>query len=63
MTNRYYAHTVEGKDEKNWHKLEDHLYAVAELAGDFAAEKFGQISLVATDLIDKLPGAFKSLKA
>ena len=38
MTNRYYAHTLEGKDEKNWHKLEDHLYAVAELAGDFAAE-------------------------
>ena len=28
------------------------------LAGDIAAEKFGQISLMATDIIDSLPGAF-----
>lgn len=35
---RYYAHSFEGKSEEQWHKLEDHLYAVAERAGDFAAE-------------------------
>lgn len=31
------------------------------LAGDFAAEKLGQLSLVATDLIDFLPTAFESI--
>ncbi len=30
------------------------------LAGDIAAEKFGQISTIATDLIDYLPQAFKT---
>ncbi len=28
------------------------------LAGDIAAEKFGQVSLIATDIIDSLPAAF-----
>jgi len=28
------------------------------LAGDIAAEKFGQVSLITTDIIDSLPGAF-----
>jgi len=31
------------------------------LAGDLAAEKFGQISLIATDLLTTLPEAFKKL--
>jgi len=31
------------------------------LAGDLAAERLGQISLVATDLLDTLPDAFKEL--
>lgn len=31
-------------------------------AGDLAAEKFGEVSLIATDLIDCLPDAFESLK-
>lgn len=22
---RYYAHSIEGKSEEHWHKLEDHL--------------------------------------
>ena len=33
------------------------------LAGDLAAEKFGQVSLIARDLIDFLPGAFRQLAA
>jgi NAD(P)H-hydrate epimerase len=32
------------------------------LAGDIAAEKYGQISLIATDIIDSLPAAFLSRK-
>jgi ADP-dependent NAD(P)H-hydrate dehydratase len=28
------------------------------LAGDIAAEKFGRVSLMTTDIIDSLPGAF-----
>jgi len=28
------------------------------LAGDIAAEKFGQVSLITTDIIDSLPDAF-----
>jgi NAD(P)H-hydrate epimerase len=28
------------------------------LAGDIAAEKLGQVSLIATDIIDSLPKAF-----
>lgn len=35
---QYYAHTLEGYSEEYWHKLEDHLYAVAQMAGEFAAE-------------------------
>ncbi|MBN1595015.1 hypothetical protein JW933_03720 [candidate division FCPU426 bacterium] len=35
---RYYAHSREGKSEEHWHKLEEHLYAVAEMAGEFAGE-------------------------
>lgn len=31
------------------------------LAGDLAAAKFGQVSLIASDLIDFLPAAFRSL--
>jgi NAD(P)H-hydrate repair Nnr-like enzyme with NAD(P)H-hydrate dehydratase domain len=31
------------------------------LAGDIAAKKFGQISLIATDVIDSLGDAFKKI--
>jgi NAD(P)H-hydrate epimerase len=31
------------------------------LAGDIAAEKLGQVSLIATDIIDALPEAFKRI--
>lgn len=34
----YYAHSLEGKPPKEWHKLEDHLKGTAELAAKFAAE-------------------------
>lgn len=36
----YYAHSLPGKPPQDWEPLEDHLKAVAELAGEFA-EKFG----------------------
>jgi len=36
----YYAHSLEGKPLENWHRLEDHLKAVAELARGFA-DDFG----------------------
>jgi ADP-dependent NAD(P)H-hydrate dehydratase len=32
------------------------------LAGDLAAEEFGQVSLIASDLVNSLPRAFKSLE-
>jgi len=32
-------------------------------AGDFAAEKFGQVSMIASDVLDSLPAAFKSQSA
>lgn len=36
MKNEFYAHSREGKPPEQWHKLEDHLKKVAELARDFA---------------------------
>jgi CRISPR-associated endonuclease/helicase Cas3 len=36
MTNEYYAHSLEGRPPKDWHRLEDHLKAVAEMAQKFA---------------------------
>ena len=32
------------------------------LAGDIAAEKLGQISMMTTDIIDNLPCAFKNIQ-
>ena len=32
----YYAHSKEGKPREEWHRLEDHLKKVAEMARDFA---------------------------
>ncbi len=32
----YYAHSKEGKPREEWHRLEDHLKRVAEMARDFA---------------------------
>ena len=35
----YYAHSLENdQNSEHWHSLSDHLYAVARLAGDMAAE-------------------------
>ena len=33
-----YAHSIEGKPCRDWHRLEDHLPATAKLAGTFASE-------------------------
>ena len=33
------------------------------LAGDLAANRFGEISMIATDVIESLPAAFKSLES
>jgi len=36
MKKEYYAHSREGKPPEDWHRLEDHLKKVAEMARDFA---------------------------
>jgi CRISPR-associated endonuclease/helicase Cas3 len=36
MKNEFYAHSLEGKPPEGWHKLEDHLKSVAEMARKFA---------------------------
>lgn len=36
MKDQYYAHSLEGKPPKDWHRLEDHLKKVAEMARGFA---------------------------
>jgi len=37
---RYFAHSLSGKDEKNWQELKDHLVSVADSARS-SADKFG----------------------
>jgi NAD(P)H-hydrate epimerase len=39
-------------------RLAVHLHG---LAGDLAREQFGEVSLIATDVLDNLPGAFRAL--
>ena len=36
MRDKYYAHSREGKPPEDWHRLEDHLEKVAEMARRFA---------------------------
>jgi hypothetical protein len=36
IKDKYYAHSREGKPTEEWHRLEDHLKAVAEMARTFA---------------------------
>ena len=36
MKNLLYAHSLEGRPIEEWHLLENHLQAVADLAGAFA---------------------------
>jgi len=38
IVKEYYAHSLEGKQPAEWHRLEDHLKGTAELAAKFAAE-------------------------
>jgi hypothetical protein len=38
MKEEFYAHSRDGKPRKDWHRLEDHLKAVAEMARKFASE-------------------------
>jgi hypothetical protein len=38
MKKEFYAHSLEGKPPEEWHKLEDHLKKVAEMARSFANE-------------------------
>lgn len=38
MKNEFYAHSREGIPPKHWHRLEDHLKAVAEMDQRFAEE-------------------------
>ena len=37
MKDEFYAHSREGKPPKEWHRLEDHLKAVAGMAREFAS--------------------------
>jgi HD superfamily phosphohydrolase YqeK len=36
MTEKYYAHSLEGKPPEEWQLLDEHLNNVAEMARDFA---------------------------
>ena len=36
MKDQYYAHSRDGKPTEYWHRLEDHLKEVAEMARGFA---------------------------
>lgn len=36
MVDKYYVHSKEGKPIEEWHRLKDHLKAVAEMARTFA---------------------------
>jgi CRISPR-associated endonuclease/helicase Cas3 len=36
MDRGYYAHSLPGKPQKDWQRLEDHLQAVVETAREFA---------------------------
>ena len=38
MKDEFYAHSREGKPPEEWHRLEDHLNAVAEMARKFGNE-------------------------
>jgi len=38
MKKEFYAHSREGSPPEDWHKLEDHLKSVAELARKFASQ-------------------------
>jgi hypothetical protein len=38
MKNEFYAHSREGKPPEDWHRLEDHLIRVAEMARTFAED-------------------------
>jgi CRISPR-associated endonuclease/helicase Cas3 len=40
MTEKYYAHSLEGKPPSEWQPLDEHLKNVAEMARSFA-EAFG----------------------
>lgn len=42
MLKEYYAHSLEGRPQKEWQRLEDHLKNVAKLAREFA-EPFGDV--------------------
>jgi CRISPR-associated endonuclease/helicase Cas3 len=38
MGGEFYAHSLPGKPPEDWHRLEDHLKAVAEMARMFAED-------------------------
>jgi CRISPR-associated endonuclease Cas3-HD len=54
MKETYYAHSRNGKPPEEWHRLEDHLDAVAELArifaDDFHAGDWGYLAGLEHDL-------------
>lgn len=50
MKKRYFAHSLEGKPEDEWHVLEDRLKETSELTANFVDE-FGTGDLAVTDKI------------
>jgi len=54
MEHEFYAHSLPGKPPEDWHRLEDHLKAVAEMARafaeDFAAGDWGYLAGLWHDL-------------
>jgi CRISPR-associated endonuclease/helicase Cas3 len=51
MKNEFYAHSLDGEPPETWHRLEDHLKNVAEIARrfaeDFNAGDWGYLSRLA----------------
>ena len=66
MKDKYYAHSLKGKAPKDWHRLEDHLEKVAEMAGnfanDFSAGQWGYLTGLWHD-IGKYPIEFQEMLA
>jgi hypothetical protein len=60
MKDEYYAHSPSGTPKEDWHRLEDHLKAVAEMAqkfaNDFNAGDWGYLAGLSCDKENSIIG-------